>query len=78
MAQFALCWNCAKATSGCSWSDSLRPVKGWTAKFIKKNSSRPYDTWLVENCPQFEQDAIGGGMKWMKGAEHDINSKKCV
>lgn len=78
MAGFTLCWDCARATGGCPWSDILRPIKGWNATLMKKNSSRPYDTYVIHECPGFKRDAIGGGMKRYKENEHDINQKKRV
>ena len=26
------CWSCQKATSGCNWSDRLKPVEGWNVE----------------------------------------------
>ena len=57
--EYALCWDCANATGGCSWSDNLRPVKGWEAKRTHK---KEFDSWLVINCPKFERDAYDFGL----------------
>jgi len=56
-----LCWDCAKATGFCNWSADLRPVKGWTVKEVwKEQTGKGY---LVIDCPEFERDAIGHGVK---------------
>ena len=42
-----LCWSCRKATnSGCSWSRSLEPVKGW-----EKDSYN-----FIVKCPEFVEE----------------------
>ena len=64
-----LCWDCKRATGGCSWSARLKPVKGWTAKETKKDS--PFSSYIVEDCPLFERDAIRGGAARYK--KDDIN-----
>ena len=63
MGQFTICWDCARATGGCPWSDRLRPVKGWVAKELKPTSTRPYSTYIVLECPGFKRDAYDGGTK---------------
>ena len=50
-----ICWNCAKATGHCSWSENLVPVKGWTAEETK-------ESYVVRACPLFEQDAMNFGL----------------
>ena len=55
----SLCWSCKNACGGCSWSDSLTPVEGWTADeaLIKGSHTMPeVPTWSVRACPQFAQD----------------------
>lgn len=55
----SLCWDCEKATnSGCSWSKSFKPVKGWEAepKPIKLTATKNIDSYLVIKCPQFAED----------------------
>lgn len=44
-----LCWNCSKATGGCSWSKSLLPVDGWDAEETDVS-------FKVNACPEFEKD----------------------
>lgn len=56
---YTLCWDCEKATGGCSWSNELIPVKGWSAKNTTKKGG--YDSFYVYNCPLFERDAYKGG-----------------
>ena len=58
--EYALCWDCANATGGCSWSEKLRPVKGWKAIPTHK---KEFDSWLVIQCPKFERDALNFGMR---------------
>ncbi len=67
--KFTLCWDCKKATGGCSWSNKLRPVKGWTAQEVKPTSSKPYTTYLVEQCPEFKRDAYNSGLKRINNKE---------
>lgn len=56
-----LCWKCAKACGGCSWSDrSFTPVEGWVAETTKLHGYRGdggvIDSYRVIECPQFEDD----------------------
>lgn len=59
----SLCWDCANATGGCSWANSLEPVEGWNAIEFKPTSTKPYSTHLVLDCPLFERDAYDGGVR---------------
>ena len=59
----SLCWDCKNAVSGCCWAKENKPVDGWKAKFIKAQNSKPYDTYLVINCPEFVRDAYDGGTR---------------
>ena len=60
----SLCWKCAKACGGCSWSDgSFTPVEGWTAEKMKLRVAPKKDKWgryvdsyMVTDCPLFEDD----------------------
>ena len=54
-----LCWDCRKATGGCSWSDELKPVKGSKGWLVHKQT---YKTVQIVECPEFERDAYKGGM----------------
>lgn len=57
-----LCWKCAHACGGCSWSDSFTPVDGWTAKQTKikhdfsDGRQELIDSYRVDDCPLFEND----------------------
>ena len=54
-----LCWQCANACGGCSWSDgSFTPVTGWTAKKteINRHEGGVMSSYLVTRCPQFNDD----------------------
>jgi len=59
-----LCWDCANALGGCSWSKSFTPVEGWTAIRHKrrynndKNEGRlDCDSYKVIDCPEFIRDS---------------------
>ena len=57
--QQTLCWECAKATGGCCWSDHWKhePVPGWTAEESMLKVSGSYITsYCVKECPEFEPD----------------------
>lgn len=67
-----LCWDCERACGGCSWSQSLKPVHGWTATKLQMKTrtewngqpGRDVASYIVHDCPQFKRDAVGYGMKW--------------
>ena len=49
-----LCWRCKNACGGCSWSDCLIPVGGWTAEpTIVKDSMKDFASYKIRKCPQF-------------------------
>ncbi len=50
-----LCWECKKATGGCSWADSLEPVEGWEATPTEVYGET-YTSYCVTSCPQFKLD----------------------
>ena len=56
-----LCWDCAKATGGCRWSDQLQPIPGWDAELTKSNTT--YSSYIVNECPEFVRDGINVGTK---------------
>ena len=71
MIKFTLCWDCKKATGGCVWSDSKDeiPVPGWKAEQTKLrlfNTGTVACSYAVVECPEFERDAVGGGLKWLE------------
>lgn len=55
-----LCWKCAKACGGCSWSSRAhKPVTGWTAErrdLYIQNSSVPVESYVVYDCPEYVSD----------------------
>ena len=53
-----LCWTCSKACGGCNWSESFKPVKGWTAEsvVIGVNSPTPMHTYHISECPEYERE----------------------
>ena len=69
--QATKCWDCARATGGCSWSDFFKPVSGWIAIPTKINShKKQFDekakvnqSYIVIECPEFLRDAYAGGLK---------------
>ena len=71
-----LCWDCEKSLGGCSWADKFIPVKGWTAIKTQKrqNTKESIDSFDVYECPQFERDAMNGGLYRLKG--HDERYKQ--
>ena len=58
-----LCWVCKHAVpnpqrgTGCSWSIDFKPVPGWKAKKVVVD--RIGGSFLVEECPRFEDDGYG-------------------
>ena len=59
-----LCWKCANACGGCSWSNgSFTPVVGWKAKktVISANHGGGFhadiESYIVKSCPQFRDDS---------------------
>ena len=57
-----LCWDCAKAVKGCSWSRDFEPVPGWKAVPTKiygkarSDDNRRIDSFAVYECPEFVPD----------------------
>jgi hypothetical protein len=65
-----LCWECARATGGCSWSREFIPVKGWKAKKTKIKDERYYryySSYLVLKCPLFVPDDFSKNIMFKKG-----------
>ena len=49
-----LCWECKKSGGLCSWSQSLTPVKGWTATESTRSTYIGEDkVYCVVKCPEF-------------------------
>ena len=57
-----LCWTCARACGGCSWSANFQPVKGWTATKTIMNvdrgayEKRRIKTYKIRACPLYVCD----------------------
>lgn len=52
-----LCWRCANACGGCSWSADFTPVDGWDAVSTKIwASGGTIDSYRVKKCPKFDED----------------------
>lgn len=54
-----LCWDCAKAYGGCSWSAKFEPVEGWDAEATAREHHRlgilqDWTSYHVKACPEFE------------------------
>lgn len=74
MGKEQLCWSCKKAAGGCSWSDSLRPVKGWVADAVEYKSQETGSkerTWAIHSCPKYEPESICMRCKYFKGTEEE-------
>ena len=57
-----LCWSCKNAVPddvghGCEWSEGLRPVPGWEAVPVFRQSMG--DTWSISQCPKYDPEPIG-------------------
>ena len=52
-----ICWSCDNACGKCCWSQSFKPVPGWTATPTKVYQSKGVyqDSFLVQKCPQFKK-----------------------
>ena len=57
-----ICFDCAKACGGCSWSKRFEPVPGWTAEPVVIKSFETLlggpkftKTFHITACPQFER-----------------------
>lgn len=66
---FTLCWSCAKACGGCSWSREFKPIDGWDAIPTKiripddDGGARYCDSFKITACPQYVADSKEGGME---------------
>ena len=49
-----LCWRCKNACGGCSWSQCLKPVDGWTAiPTIIHDDGGDFSSYDIKKCPEF-------------------------
>lgn len=52
-----LCWKCAHACGGCSWSADFIPVNGWNAiPTVINPPESNIDSFIVEKFPKFSDD----------------------
>jgi hypothetical protein len=56
----SICWGCAKACAGCSWSKNLTPVPGWEAVESDAKYKSFDKSYIVLSCPEYEPDKRGG------------------
>lgn len=60
-----LCWDCANACGGCTWSDHWlhKPINGWTAvrADLKTKDGEVTESYIVTECPEFIRDAYDYG-----------------
>lgn len=87
-----LCWRCANACGGCSWSADFYPVKGWTARptIIKADASETWHhdvkSYIVIKCPLFKDDEyqykpndrIGPPPKSHRGDSHKSMARRSL
>ncbi len=59
-----ICWTCARAYGGCSWSRTFTPVAGWEAEHrsLKNNNAGKWvtvlDSYTVKECPLYIEDRM--------------------
>ena len=71
-----LCWDCKNATGSCSWSEDLKPIKGWKATpTLIKSHNGDYPSYIIFECPEFKRDAYCNGLKRYKENENDTVRK---
>lgn len=58
-----LCWECANALCGCSWSQRFEPVPGWVAT---PTYNKGIQSYIVTECPEFDRDSVNSGLKRIK------------
>ena len=68
-----LCWDCANYAYGCSWSEELKPVKGWDAIPTK---NQYFSSYIVRACPKFDRDAQQHGMLRLGETDRDRKAKE--
>lgn len=71
---FSICWDCHKATGKCSWSEKLKPVKGWKATPTQRELyGGIYKSYIVLECPEFERDAWKFGTVRYKNEDESMS-----
>lgn len=78
-----LCWDCMKATGGCSWSNYWEhtPVEGWKAEPRRlRLDSRGGEcmTYVIAECPEFVRDAFDGGTRRVVNRSADAKEEKWI
>lgn len=52
----SICIDCEKSGGLCPWSAKLKPVAGWTATPVKRDTNGRYKKGLhITECPMFEK-----------------------
>ena len=71
-----LCWDCANACGGCSWSEKLMPVKGWKSEDTRvlTQINRTVESRRIIECPEFKRDSWGNGL-YRKEPKHGKTSR---
>ena len=75
-----VCWDCANACGGCSWSAKLEPVPGWQAEETQVSIQKGgiLDSMRVTGCPQFRRDAYDKGQVRYSDAPKDTKIYKGI
>ena len=84
--QQTLCWDCANATGGCSWSNHWehKPVDGWNAIKTKIKVHNPTQnekistSYIVIDCPEFLRDGEGNGLRRIRDKENQEREKQQI
>ena len=56
-----ICFTCAKAVCGCSWSKNFAPIEGWDAvptkivNWTDKERTVTTDSYAIRGCPEYEE-----------------------
>lgn len=67
--EITICWSCANAFGGCSWSKAFKPVENWTAtrKDVKTTKDGYVESYIVHDCPLYEGEKDDKGSKGENG-----------
>jgi len=76
--QHSICWNCERSCSGCPWSRRFEPVPGWiaTPTIIHMHGYGIMESFRVDACPLFKEDAKDGGLKWTNKPNAKVPRRK--
>lgn len=61
------CLICKKCIDGCSWSQSLEPIKGWKASKSAKRTNDTLESYKIFFCPEFEEGDASEGREYDEG-----------